>query len=189
MIVEVNTKNPELKTKKIHMSDHAYQRMSERFGIKEKTQALGRVREWLREGHKVGLVTDENGKDAILYAFGRNAVYLSLDLSTVLTVKREEHVTYKPIKNRLYEMHRKEFNKLDRLEKRKIKRKNLEQLRVNAEISHLEYRKAKTRSENVRVYCDTRIAELKNYINKLKNEIRSIKAEKNQVANSMVSIL
>lgn len=189
MAKEFNSLNPELHTNKITMTEHAYEKAYERLGLKNKNEALGTIRGMLRRGTKIGRVTSEEGEEAVLYACEKVGIFLDLKLSKVVTVYKREGITYEPLKHKVIELHRKEFNKLDRLERTKQKFLRLEKLRINVELSQLEYRIAKTRSLNVKEECVERVRELKEYISSIEKELEKIKTEKRKVARSMISVL
>lgn len=188
-MIEFNTKNPELNTKKIKMSPHAYARAAERFNKRNKEEALGHFRGILRQAQKIGETTCEKGNRTILYAYQRHAVYLSLDLTTIITVNRFENTTYEPIKDKMVSIHRKEFNKLERQERSTEKKLKLLQLESAIEIAQLNYRSIKTRSQNVKKECSYRIEELEAQLKNMEEELHKIKSSKRQVARSMVSVL
>ncbi|MFL1672660.1 hypothetical protein [Paenibacillus dendritiformis] len=188
MIAEYNSKRPELKTNQISLSDHAHLRMQERFGIKNKNEAVGKVREWLRESERIGQISCIDGSESVLYAYNKAAIFLTLDLRTVKTVVKIENISLR-FKDKVISLHKKELDTLSRLEKSKKKKLKLERLRINVDIAQLEYRAAKTRSKNVRFQCKNQIKSLNEYITNLENELNKIKDQKRDVAKSMVAIL
>lgn len=188
MMAELNNKNPELETKKIQLSDHAYKRVRERLGYKDKDVALGQIRGMLRQAKRIGTVYGEDGNEGIYYAFNKVGIVLSPDLKCVITIKKTEEVT-EPLKSKVLALHRKEFNKLDRIEKSKAKKLIIEKLRIDSEIAQLRYRKVKTRSKNVKKCCEEKINQLLNEIIQLEDEIKNIQSLKRKIANSMASVI
>lgn len=179
----------DLDVKKITMTEHAYQRAKERFNMPDRSHALNHFRVTLKLAKKVGQTIVDDGTETILYAHGRTAVYLSLDLKTIITVNKFEYVSYQPIKDKVEALHRKEFKKLERIEKSKIRKLNDIKLKYAIEIAQLNYRQKRTRSNQVREYCESRKKEINIMFAEFEKEISEIQSNKRQIARSMVAVL
>lgn len=187
--MEMNTRNPELNTKQINMSDHAYKRAAERLNLKDKNVALGHIRSALRRGKRIGHVTSEDGKLSVLYAHGRTGIYLTPDLKTVVTVTKHEVVTYEPLKHKLVSLHEKELRKLTRTEQARLRYLTDLKHDCDVEIAELKRRIHKTRSRNVKLQCEIRIKAIKQSIEEYENEIVELRSQRRQVARSMVALV
>ncbi|PAD70532.1 hypothetical protein CHH83_01655 [Bacillus sp. 7586-K] len=176
------------KLSKIQLSSHAIKRCKERFSL-DSPHALGHIRAKLKNAKRIGVFTDENGIESILYANGRMGIYVSTDYKEVRTVIKRESVTYEPIKNVVAEIHAKELRKLSRKEKACKNRLEEERIEVNLEIAKLERRLFRTRSEAVKMACKARINALNIHIKEKEDEIEQIKATMRQISRSMVAVV
>jgi hypothetical protein len=187
-MVEFNSLNPELNTKQIIMTEHAYERVAERLGLKDRKQALGQIRSMLRTARRIGNVINSEGEESVLYAFGRVAIYLTTDLSRVKTVIKMDDLSYLIYRDKIKQMYDKELRKLERSEKSKRRKLKLEKLRLNAEIAQLQYRMAKTRSEKVKKESEEQIKNYISYLETLEIELKEILASKYTVAKALVTL-
>lgn len=180
-----------MNVKKVVLTDHAYQRAIERFGlkVKDRQSVLGYCRSLLGKAKRIGVVTSEDGNEAVLYAGDRHAFFLTLDEQKIVTVSRHEHVTFKPIKEKLALLHEKEIRKLERKEHALQKKIELAKLEAQVEIAELKLRIHKTRSEAVKNACQAKIKAIEQTLEEMNKELNEIKSLKRQVAKSMVSIL
>lgn len=176
--------------KKVKLSDHAFNRLHERFGIKSMEQAIGTVRQWLHFAEFVAEVTDEeNDKPALLFAYKGTSIYLSTDLTTVLTVVQKEANIYNPLRKQLIQLHKKKLNHFTIKERAAQRKMELFELEANAEISQLKLRMHKTRSSAVKSSCLSRINEVNFKLDEWRRELDCCKSEKRKVAKSMANIL
>jgi hypothetical protein len=173
----------------INFTSHSIQRAKERFNMDE-THAVTYIRSRLSQASYIGVVADEDsGKPSHLFANGRTAFHLSLDLKNIITVYKCEKVTYEPIKNKVLDLHKKKFNRYAISEK--AKQRKLDQLRLEADVQIAEcnLRKHKTRSESVRLACEARVNAINQTLTEYQKEIEMIHAEKRRIARSMISVL
>jgi hypothetical protein len=187
--VEKGSINPELKTSSISMTEHAFKRAAERFNQKTKNEALGYFRSILKQAQWIGNVVAEDGNESILYAYQRQAVYLSPDLTRIITVNHYESVTYEPIKDKISQLHRKEFDKVEKVEKSQTRKLDVLKLQTAIELAQLNYRRAMTRSETVKTLCEQRIAVITNELEIKEQEINELKSVRRQIARSLVSVI
>lgn len=87
LIENKNTNSNELDTDKVTMSEHALLRAKERFSL-EKEEAIKHFRGLLKKVKRIGIVYDRNGLPSVLYAIGRTAMYLNVELN----VKHQESI-------------------------------------------------------------------------------------------------
>lgn len=186
---EFNTQNLELHTHKIVMSDHAYQRAAERFKKKNKIEALGYFRNLLRQAKRIGKVYSEDKKPAILYVINKISIYLSEDLTTIITVNIHDEFTYKPLKTKIIELTSKEFQKLDRLERSKLRKLHIFKLEANVEIARLNLQMETTKSEKIKNECQNKIKLINDLIKQKEEELDNIISAKRQIAKSLASLL
>jgi len=172
----------------IVMSDHGYLRSSERFNM-DRSNALPFFRGQLKLSKKIGITKGEDGSESILFANGRIAIYVTLDLKVIKSVAKYQLVTYEPIKTKVAELHAKEIRKLERAERATVRKLEVEELRVNVEIANAKLRMHKTRSESVKMACNAHIKGLEQYIEQLKNEVEEVRVNKRQVCKSMVAVV
>lgn len=180
-----------MNVKKVVLTEHAYRRAIERFGLKrtDKQSVLCYCRSLLGKAKRIGVVTAENGNESVLYAGDRHAFYLSLDEQRIVTVNKHEHVTFVPIKEKLRLLHEKEIRKLERKERSLQKKIELAKLEAEIEIAELRLRIHKTRSQAVKMACKAKINAIEQTLNDMNDELNDIKALKRQVAKSMISIM
>lgn len=180
-----------MNVEQLKFTNHALKRIKERFNLKENSRQaiLNYCKGQLRHAKRIGIVVSDDGKEAVLYAIGRQAYYLTPDETEVITVMRHEKITYNPIKDKIKVISERELRKLDRKEKSKCKYLELVMLEADLELSELKYRLYKTRSKAVKMACQARIKALEMRLQELKDEINQIKKEKTKIAKSMVAVL
>lgn len=180
-----------MNVEQLKITNHALKRVKERFNLKDgsKQAILNYCKGQLKHAKRIGIVISEDGKEAVLYAIGRQGYYLSLDETEIITVMRHEKITCDTIKDKIKEISERELRKLDRKEKSKRKYLELAILEANLELSELKYRLYKTRSKAVKMACQARIKALEMRLQELKDEINQIKKEKTKIAKSMVAVL
>lgn len=172
----------------VKMTDHSFKRAQERYNMDSKN-SLSYFRSQLKHAKRIGLQRAEDGSESVLYANGRNAIYVTPDLKFIKTVDRHQSVTYEPIKAKVAELHAKEIRKIERAEKARLKKLENEELKANVEIANARLRMHKSRSQSVKVACAAYIKGIEQYIGQLKNEIEELQASKRQICRSMVSVV
>ncbi|MNH66485.1 hypothetical protein D3C73_185160 [compost metagenome] len=182
-----------LNTGSIALSSHAWDRIQERFPTygKNKKMAADYVRSLLKSSEYIGIVPSNEGFDSHMYVFNHEiAIHISsMDESTVTTIYKVERDSRKHIDFRckIEDIYKREFRKTHRLELAKRRRIEFVKAKNEAEIANLKYRKLKTRSQNVRNECDTRIVELQQEIEMMDEDIKSIQAAKRNIAYALAS--
>jgi hypothetical protein len=181
----------QLKVGEVGLSDHGYERAVERLELKykDRNSVLGFLRKVLKEAICLGEVLDEDENWSVLYAKNRIAIYLSLDLKTIITVNRFENVTFEPIKEKLKGLCEKELRKLRRKERCLVRRNERELLKCKVELAELDLRAYKTRSNNVRKQCKERKKEIEKYIADMEKELKNVRDTIRRVSKSLVSVI
>lgn len=171
------------------ISNHAIRHAQRRFNRSSRKDAEGYIRSILRRSEFVGETVDDDGRSAYMFAYGRHAIVVSLDHKTVLTIQRFESVTYDPLKEKIRELHAKEYRKLDRKERALKNRFELIKAEADVELAELRLNALKTRSTARRLACRARINAINDYIRELESEIKTVADEKRRVARSQVSVM
>jgi hypothetical protein len=185
----LNFGSVEIDTSKLIMTQHSLDRAKERFNMDNSTASKYFISR-LSEASYIGIIDDEESeKQSHLFAVGRTAIHISLDLIHVLTVYKSEKVTYDPLKEKVLELHRKKFNRYSITEKAKQKRLHQIKLECDVEVSNLKLRIHKTKSPSVKMACEARILGIRQTINEYEREIVSIQTEKRRIARSMISVI
>ncbi|SMO92232.1 hypothetical protein [Melghirimyces algeriensis] len=174
---------------RMRVSRHAIRRARERYNRANDKDAEGYIRGILRRAEFVGETLDDEGNHAYMFAHGRHAFIVSLDHKTILSIQRFESITYGPLKEKVRDLHAKEYRKLDRRERAMRRRFELIKAEADVEIAQLRLTALKTRSEARRLACQARINAINEYINDLKTEIKTVADEKRHVARSQVSVM
>lgn len=175
-----------LETKNIELSDHAYERLRERFPneAKNKQSATNFTRSVLKNSKYIGILPDQFGVDAHLYVYKSEiAFHIALDvpvLKTVYTIDKQKPIP--PFHDKIVKMYNTEFRKLQRKElaiKRKLKYIVAE---CEAQIASLKLRKLKTRSDNVKSECESEIVKLNNQIWAINQSLKEVQIKKREIA-------
>lgn len=172
----------------INFSDHSFVRIGERLNIKDTKQAKGTIKSMLKKAKCIGLVTDEEGRESVLYAHGRTGIHISPDLNKVITVIRQDVVSFEPIKNKMTELLEKEIRKLTRKENARVRQLTELKYEAKCEVAELELRSFRSRSQSVKMACQSRIKAIEISLEQLEQEITEIRNLKRQVSRSMIAV-
>jgi hypothetical protein len=176
----------------LQISTHAQQRAIERCKLDNtKLKEVNRyIRRNLSLAEYVGKVSSSDGTESELFVNGSVCFHLSLDQSVVKTViKIDNKVPFSPITDKVKCLVHKEFRKLDRAEKARIKKLELFKRESDAEISYLKLREYKSRSQAVKFSCQGRIAALELRKQELENQLIQIKTDKRQVVKTLLTVI
>lgn len=172
--------------KDIKISDHATKQTMIREHLKDEGLANSFLKNTLLISKPIGETFDENGKPAILFAKKNKGIYLSPDLTTIVTFIPQEK-TYSSVKTKVVQFLEKEVKKLDRIEKRKVKEFTELKLVTNIEIAELEYEIHKRSKDKAFVNAATaRINAIRQSISEYHEEILNIQREKTHTSKSIV---
>lgn len=181
---------PKLEMKKVRLSTHAFERVAERFNIKEKEQAVTFVKSRLANSKYIGVVADKEGEMSHMYTYEKVAIYVNLELSAVKSVvELDTHGHYNGLKDKIVKMYEKEFRKCDRVERSRLKLLEYIKVKSEADIAMLKYRKYKTRSIHIKTECDNTIISLSDNLVKLQDEIKQIQLNKREIARAIATVL
>lgn len=181
---------PEINVKKLRVSDHAVQRIIERFNCKNEQEAINYVKSRFNNARYIGVTTCEQGHRSYMYCIGSIGIFVSMDLLHIKTVVNlESHGHYDGLKEKIEQMYLKEFRKADRSERSKNKRLEYIRLKNDAEIATLKYRAYKTRSHNVKNECESLIVKLQNEIRQCEYDIKNAESNKRKIARAIATVL
>lgn len=182
-----NLKGEQIPLSTLSMSEHAYIRSIERLGLKrtERGEVESYIKKKLSQADYLGLVTAKNGNASEMFLIGNVSIHVNPELTNIVTVIKYDKLPYSPLNEKVKCVYQKEFRKLDRSERAKIKKLHLHTYETNLEISELNLRKYKTRSESIRLSCSARIKALESHVEALKEELTQIKKDKRLVATNL----
>jgi hypothetical protein len=177
------------KISKITLTNHAHERATERFGLKDRAQATGFFREKLRTAGRLGEVIAADGNDAVLYANEGVAIYLSPDLEKVITVCIHNPFKYNPLKDKVQLLYSKELRKISRTEKAQVRRVKHTKAELEIELAELNLRLLRTKSKAVKTSCEARIMAIKNHLHELEKELKGIQDSKRQISKVLTTLV
>lgn len=173
------------------ISSHAYSRALERLQLKSsKTSYVNKhIKKELSKSEYIGKVANNEGDNCELFIYRNTGYYISSDFKTVITVIKHNRMSSPYFHDKVRPLAVKEFNKLDRSERSKMKKLEVYKLEAEIEAAELKLRIHKTKSISVKLACQGRIEALKTSIVDLENDIVQIKSNKKQVANILASVI
>lgn len=187
-----------LYVKGIKLSNHAFERMNQHFGVENLATATRIVKEMLSKATRIGSVLAYDGRINVLYAYQQTAFFLSPDLKTVVTVNKYDEVSYKPILNKvqgnidkklLIDLHLKHLEEVEAQEQEQIKKMLAIEAKVReanesyVTLLHI-VRGGKGRKKNIKSLISEQNLQLKQEGWKLFN----IKVKKRHIAKSLVAL-
>jgi hypothetical protein len=183
------TSKPQLNIKKLYLSKHAIERAKERYNLNSEVEASKYIKERIGNSKFIGEVACEQGGNSYMYVYDRKtAIYVSTDLQVIKTIlDLEDQGHYVGLRSKIESMYQKEFRKVDRLEKARLNKLKLLELKNGAEVAVLKLRIFKTRSQNVKNECLLMIDSLQNEIEQCRNEIEQAKIHKRQIAKAIAT--
>ncbi|MEI2465180.1 hypothetical protein [Niallia taxi] len=186
--LEVN--NKKININSIKLSDHAIKRSIERLKLKHTKDAevTAYIRKQLLQSEYIGKITATDGTESEMFLVGTISIQLEPNLTVVKTILKYDKLPYNPLSDKIKGIIHKEFRKLDRSERAKIKQLELHRYECEAEIAELKLRIYKTKSESVKFASQGRIAALNMRLLECENEIEQIKTDKRQVAYALATV-
>lgn len=181
----------DLKLKDIALTSHSTDRARERLNIttKDYNTILGRVRNELKLAKYIGVILDDEGKESHLYSYNNIGYYLTMDKKKVATIMIHNKISYAPLKKNMIELHKKEIRKLTRAEVARLKRFDEFKLKMQMEVSALEYKIHRSRSKRAKNTYMNMIDQWNQQHKELEDEIVNIKKEKRRVSRSLVALI
>lgn len=203
--VKIQTVNPSLKNKPkylpatgrrikvedIGLTDHGLERAIERLNLKRTShnEVLSYLRNKLVNSIHIGRITSVSGNESEMFAFNNMSIQLSPDFKRIITVLHYNKLSYNPASDKVKCLMHKEFRKLDRAEKARVKQLQLYTYESEVEVSLLKLKIHKSKSMSVKLSSKARIAALETRLEELKAEVEKIKCDKRQVAYALVSVI
>jgi hypothetical protein len=118
----------------IKLSNHAFDRVKQHFGITNLATATRFIKDMLKNAKRIGTVLSYDGRINVMYAYNQTAILLSPDLRTVVTVNKYKNMTYSKIyekfgikakenidKDKLIELHLKYLEEIEEKEREQTK--------------------------------------------------------------------
>lgn len=180
----------ELNLSKVVLSDHAYERAVSRLSLQwtEFSSVNKYIRNQLANADYIGVTTANDGNMCHMFINRGIALYLDKSLETVVTINKFDKIPQNMLQDKIKNLFQKEFRKLDRSEKAKLKQLGLQKYEIELEIAELKLKEYKSKSESLKLACKGRIKALEIAINDFQEDIVKIKAEKRRIANAMVCV-
>lgn len=192
------------RVKSLKISDHAVQRVKERFKQKNKSDCLNYCKGILGQpdSRYIGVSTCEQGNQAHEFCLGKIVVYISLDMTTVVTAMRIKDKQYlsptktlTPVRelpilhDKIVALYDSAYKQHDRLESKKVRQLEKEKIERGVRIAELELRIYKTKSAKVKQTCEQELAEVKAQIILLEQEIKQIQDNKRKISRAKISLM
>lgn len=181
----------EIDVNQIFLTDHGYKRSVERMGLKqiERNKVNKHIRKLLLQSIYIGRITATDGNETDMFVYNKYSIHVSPIDYGVTTILEYDKMKYNPAQKKINSLIWKEFRKLDKKERARIKQLKLHSLEIESEISQLKLRAFKTKSDAVKFSCKGRIAALQLHIQQSKNEIEQIKTDKRQIAYTLATVI
>jgi hypothetical protein len=204
MIKNEEINNGEIDYKGFKMSGHALERAMEYFNCSEHG-AYKLVRHVLKRAERIGEQLAYDGRINILFVYDQFAIYMSPSLEHVVTVRKYQKISYKPIrkmlpqlksnlegkelKEELVRLHKEAW---DKLEKRESKQLDLV-LEIDREVSD-QIKKFEQLSQghcprHYKKFLKESLKEARSKLVKEGNKLFKIKLQKRHVGKSITSVL
>lgn len=174
----------------VQLTDHSYERAIDRFSLKhtKKEDVLKYLQKHLSDAEYIGQVTSADGNDSEMFVKGQFCFHLNTELDKIITVvKIENKIKCNPVQDKMNNLVHKEFRKLDRTEKARLRKLHDYRYDVEIEIAEANRRIYRTRSESVKLACQARIKALELELEQLQLEIEQLRTSKRQVAYLLAS--
>jgi hypothetical protein len=176
------------------LSDHAFTQMQKRFPDKAKNRQAAEtyVLHLLKNSEYIGIVCSEfEEEDVHMYSYKSTIVILvNLSYTKVVTlydVEEKDITDYIPFRPKIEKIYKTEFRKLHRTERSLLRKIESTSIKNDMEIGILRYKKFKTRSQNVKKECDSRIKKLEEEKKSLDSELKKTKRIKMKVAFALAT--
>jgi hypothetical protein len=175
----------ELDVSKIDLSLHCIERAYERMNVTDwkKDKVCKYVKKQLEKSTYIGRISPtDGGTDSEMFTKGSYSFLLDTELTTIKTIIKTDRLPYNPSQEKAKCLYEKEFRKLDRKEKARLKQLELHRYEVDLELAELKLHIFKTRSQAVKLSCQARMKALDDRLKEFENEIVQIKNDKRQTA-------
>ncbi|TVY09835.1 hypothetical protein FPZ49_10695 [Paenibacillus cremeus] len=181
--------------KKLQVTEHAVKRAKERFNRRDRNDVLNFCKAHLGAAQYIGKTTSDNG-EGLMFSRHGVMIVLSEDLSKVITLMEIENRSHiartepnTPLYKKLKSLYETEIRKLERSEKSCNKKVDYIKAELNVELSQLNLKLLKTRSESIRCACKARINAIETYIKDKESELCNIQSEKKKIIKALACIV
>ncbi|WP_028559815.1 hypothetical protein [Paenibacillus pinihumi] len=174
-------------TGKVTVSQHAVDRVIERFGV-EKTKAEQWVRDNVKKSRYVSTVLGEDGSLVRLFTFQRVAYLLNIEVDRVVTVY-SRHYAPSDLSQRVRKLIMSELTKFERKEAVTERAVNVEKAKLAIEVAKCNYRMLVTPSKAVLRANTSRVRELSERIAELDRQLAAVRKEKSEIAKGLIPYL
>lgn len=184
--------------KGIKLSSHALKRVKQCYNIENEATATRFIKDILKDATRIGEVVAYDGRVNVLYAYNKNAIFLSPNLKTVVTVNVYGDTIFNPLevevsqqnKQDLIDMHYKELTdrqvEIDEQMKvvldihRKVE-ESVEQYKSIMNVGRLKRKKVKV--------IESMISEFNKQVKSEGRKLFFMQSDKRQIAKSLVSLI
>lgn len=193
---------------RITIDPHFKQRAQERTKAKTELDFKNLVRTIITEGTYIGETQAETGGRGHMFAQGKRAIILSLQLDVAITVinytssrfapetSKSAHKKYEPstssrlpsFQGRLEMFYDSELKRLTKKEKQLKNQLEELQLKSAIDIAALNFKAFKTRSAGIKFRCIMQVNEINDALKKVIDELEGIITDKRLIAKARVSI-
>lgn len=192
---------------KVKIDPHFRIRAQQRTDAKTEQDFKNMINTVITMGEYIGETQAETGGRGHMFAQGKRAIILSLQLDVAITVidyignKYAPQTTSRPahkasvasahvpsFKGRLEQFYIAEFKRLDKKEKQLMTQLEEMKLKYAIELAELKYKEYKTTSAGIKFKCIMRANEINDIIKKAQDELSGITTDKRVIAKARVSI-
>jgi hypothetical protein len=194
-------KNEEVKqnlyVRGIKLSNHAFERMQQHFGVNNIATATRMVKDMLSKAVRIGTVLAYDGRINVLYAYQQIAIFLSPDLKTVVTINKYTDVTYNPIRNKvdncidkdkLIKLHLERLKQIEEEEQEYINRILSLEEKVRKEIGKCVSLMRMSRRYDTKKHVKSLISNLNHKLKKEGWKLFNLKVQKRHICKSLVAL-
>lgn len=198
-VLKYNEIKTNLYVKGVKLSSHAIERCGEMFGVGSAT-ASKMIKDMLKNAIRIGSVLAYDGRQNVLYAYNKTAIFLSPDLKMVVTINRYyDDVMYDKVKKILLKtkltdqevvnLHVKLIRDIEKieidLEEKILKINNKVEETTNMYKTILEFGKGRSRKKTVKEMISEH-----NYMLKIEaRKLFELKIQKRHICKSLVNLV
>lgn len=204
MIKNEKVHNGRIKYGKLKLSFHASLRAKQFLECSEKN-VLARVKCMLRQSRRVGEQLAYDGRINVLFVYKQYAIYLSPNLENVITIRKFDRVSYKPIKKmlpklskelkgialkkELVKLHKEAWINIDEIESELQERVLELEAEVNETVEKLKSLRGGYSPRHYKKYLNSRFVEERERLVTEGEKLFKIKLEKRHIGKSITSVL
>lgn len=188
----LNYSHKQIKVSDVEISQHAYERSIERFSLQHKKwdDVKRYLHKHLTDADYIGRIQCTDGNEGEMFVKNQFCFHLKPEsFDTIITVIKIDKMKYSPAQTKIRNLVAKEFRKLNRREKARVRQLQEYKLEADLEVSKLKLRKYRTKSDSVKLSCDARIKAITLRLDELEKEIESLADMKRQTAYALATVL